>query len=160
MTISIIRAWYGSIIIVFSGNFKPHIRSVITILKCHMGIMCFKWVYHLLKFLFPQRDYKEARMLPKRKFSRQAAKRISFLTFTACIWLAKKRVKWQMLQKWKVGFPCWFSRMVGASRFERPTPCSQGRCANQAALRPDGQDYTRAKASCEAERHFGFLIFF
>ncbi len=26
--------------------------------------------------------------------------------------------------------------MVGASRFERPTPCSQGRCANQAALRP------------------------
>ena len=27
--------------------------------------------------------------------------------------------------------------MVGASRFERPTSCSQGRRANQAALRPD-----------------------
>ncbi len=27
--------------------------------------------------------------------------------------------------------------LVGASRFERPTSCSQGRCANQAALRPD-----------------------
>ena len=26
--------------------------------------------------------------------------------------------------------------MVGASRFERPTSCSQGRRANQAALRP------------------------
>ena len=31
--------------------------------------------------------------------------------------------------KWK--------NMVGASRFERPTSCSQGRRANQAALRPD-----------------------
>ena len=28
-------------------------------------------------------------------------------------------------------------KMVGASRFERPTSCSQGRRANQAALRPD-----------------------
>jgi hypothetical protein len=27
--------------------------------------------------------------------------------------------------------------MVGASRFERPTSCSQGRRANQSALRPD-----------------------
>jgi hypothetical protein len=27
--------------------------------------------------------------------------------------------------------------LVGASRFERPTPCAQGRCAIQAALRPD-----------------------
>ena len=27
--------------------------------------------------------------------------------------------------------------LVGASRFERPTSCSQGRRANQAALRPD-----------------------
>ncbi len=31
--------------------------------------------------------------------------------------------------------------MVGASRFERPTSCSQGRRANQAALRPDTADY-------------------
>jgi hypothetical protein len=30
--------------------------------------------------------------------------------------------------------------MVGASRFERPTSCSQGRRANQAALRPDLQE--------------------
>ncbi len=28
-------------------------------------------------------------------------------------------------------------KLVGASRFERPTSCSQGRRANQAALRPD-----------------------
>ena len=27
--------------------------------------------------------------------------------------------------------------LVGASGFEPPAPCSQGRCANQAALRPD-----------------------
>ena len=27
--------------------------------------------------------------------------------------------------------------MVGARGFEPPTPCAQGRCANQAALRPD-----------------------
>ena len=26
---------------------------------------------------------------------------------------------------------------IGASRFERPTPCSQGRCADQAAPRPE-----------------------
>ena len=30
-----------------------------------------------------------------------------------------------------------WKNMVGASRFERPTSCSQGRRANQAALRPD-----------------------
>ena len=29
-----------------------------------------------------------------------------------------------------------FGKLVGASRFERPTSCSQGRRANQAALRP------------------------
>ncbi len=29
------------------------------------------------------------------------------------------------------------TNLVGASRFERPTSCSQGRRANQAALRPD-----------------------
>ena len=27
--------------------------------------------------------------------------------------------------------------LVGARGFEPPAPCSQGRCANQAALRPD-----------------------
>jgi hypothetical protein len=27
-------------------------------------------------------------------------------------------------------------RLVGARGFEPPTPCSQGRCANQSALRP------------------------
>jgi hypothetical protein len=27
--------------------------------------------------------------------------------------------------------------LVGATGFEPATPCSQGRCANQAALRPD-----------------------
>ena len=31
----------------------------------------------------------------------------------------------------------YIKNMVGASRFERPTSCSQGRRANQAALRPD-----------------------
>jgi hypothetical protein len=31
--------------------------------------------------------------------------------------------------------------MVGASRFERPTSCSQGRRANQSALRPDISKY-------------------
>ncbi len=30
-------------------------------------------------------------------------------------------------------------KMVGASGFEPPTPCSQGRCANRAALRPERQ---------------------
>ena len=29
------------------------------------------------------------------------------------------------------------TKMVGARGFEPPTPCSQGRCANRAALRPD-----------------------
>ena len=32
-------------------------------------------------------------------------------------------------------------RKVGASGFEPPTPCSQGRCAKPAALRPDGDAY-------------------
>ena len=27
--------------------------------------------------------------------------------------------------------------VVGVSRFERPTPCAQGRCADQTALHPD-----------------------
>ena len=34
----------------------------------------------------------------------------------------------------EIAFP---TNMVGARGFEPPTPCAQGRCAIQAALRPD-----------------------
>ena len=50
--------------------------------------------------------------------------------------------------------------LVGAGGFEPPTPCSQGRCAYQAALRPevcryprkiseDGQFLTQARSDCK-----------
>ena len=32
-----------------------------------------------------------------------------------------------------------WQKMVGVRGFEPPTPCSQGRCASQAALHPDGK---------------------
>jgi hypothetical protein len=38
---------------------------------------------------------------------------------------------------------CGMEGLVGASRFERPTSCSQGRRANQAALRPDASNYNQ-----------------
>ncbi len=39
--------------------------------------------------------------------------------------------------------------MVGASRFERPTSCSQGRRANQSALRPEILNYNHQTIKSE-----------
>ena len=41
-------------------------------------------------------------------------------------------------------------RLVGARGFEPPTPCSQGRCAYQAALRPVAEAYSRGSMAWQA----------
>ncbi len=43
----------------------------------------------------------------------------------------------QLQTEWQDGRRVREGQLVGARGFEPPTPCSQGRCASQAALRPE-----------------------